>query len=82
MTKENKDIFNRRELEGFKKMETCFVVKLIDYSISSNGEIVEHQFSSEKEMNEWLDRLFLGSDKFIHSVEKKAVYKYSIPDIE
>lgn len=33
-------------------------------------------------MNEWLDKLFLGSDKFIHSVEKKAVYKYGIPDVE
>lgn len=46
MTKENKDIFNHRELKDFKKVETCFVVKLIDYSIFSKGEIEEHQFSS------------------------------------
>lgn len=82
MIKENKGVFNHRELEGFKEAETCFVVKLIDYSINSTGEIEEHQFSSEKEMNEWLDRLFLGSDKFIHSVEKKIIYQYNIPDTE
>ena len=82
MNKENKNTFNHESLKGFQESETYFIVKLIDYSICSKGEIEEHQFSSEKEMNEWLDEIFLNSDEFIHSVEKKTVYKYSIPDTE